>query len=145
MTGHYDFELTPAEVDNLRAFLTKGGMIFANAAAGLKPFDAAFRRELKKVLPDNDLIKLPPTHPIFSGGWNPIDRIQFTPPALRDDPTLDRPEFYGLFIDNRLAVIYTPFDIFSGVNRESNAYAKGVVADDALRLIINAITYALSH
>lgn len=145
MTGHYDFELTVAEIDNLRAFLSKGGMIFANAAAGLRPFDVAFRRELKKVFPDNDLIKLPPTHPVFSGGWNPMDRIQYTPPALRDDPTLDRPECYGLFIDNRLAVIYTPFDIFSGVNRESNAYSKGVAADDALRLAINVITYALSH
>jgi hypothetical protein len=145
MTGHYDFELTAAEIENVRTFLNKGGMLLASAAAGLKPFDTAFRRELKKAFPDNDLIKLPPTHPIFSGGWNPIDTIAYTPPALRDDPTLDRPEYYGLFLDNRPAVIYTPFDLFSGVNRESNAYAKGVTSDDALRLAINLMTFALSH
>jgi len=145
MTGHYDFELTPKEAENLRMCLARGGLLVASAAAGLKPFDVAFRRELKKVFSDNDLIKLPPTHPLFIGGWNPIDRLEYTPRALRDDPTLRDPEFYGLFIDNRLAVLYTPYDFQSGLNRESNAYAKGVASDDALRLAINILTYALSH
>ena len=27
----------------------------------------------------------------------------------------------GLFIDGRLAILYTPYDLMSGVNRESNA------------------------
>ena len=65
--------------------------------------------------------------------------------ACKDNPTLEYPEFYGLFLDGRLAVLYSPYDLMSGVNRESNAYAKGVAADDALRLVINIITYALSH
>ncbi len=117
----------------------------ATSAAGLKPFDRAFRRELKKALPSADLLKLPPTHPLFTGGWSAIDRIVYTPAALKDDPALEYPEFYGLFLDGRLAVLYTPFDLMSGVNRESNAYAKGVAADDALRLTVNIITYALSH
>lgn len=145
MTGHYDFELSPKEIENLRAYLTRGGTIVASAAAGLKPFDAAFRRELKRVFPGNDLIKLPPSHPIFLGGWNPVDKVEYTPRAARDDPTLDRPDFYGLFLDNRLAVIYTPYDFLGALNRESNAYSKGLVPDDALRITVNIITYALSH
>ena len=71
--------------------------------------------------------------------------MEYTPSALRDDPTLESPEFFGLFLDGRLAVIYTPFDLMSGVNHESNAYAKGLVADDATRVVMNIITYALSH
>ena len=63
----------------------------------------------------------------------------------KDHPELENPQFYGLFLDGRLAVIYTPYDIMSGVNRESNAYAKGVASPDALRLVINIITHALSH
>lgn len=145
MTGHYDFQFTSEEVEGLRQFLQRGGMVVASSAAGLKPFDAAFRRELKKVMPDLDLIKLPPTHPMFVGGWNPIERIEYTPTALRDDPTLEYPEFLGLFIEGRLAVLYSPFDLMSGVNHESNAYAKGITADDATRVVVNIITYALSH
>lgn len=145
MTGHYDFELTPSEVENLRAYLQRGGTLVASAAAGLSPFDAAFRRELKRVFPNASFILLPPSHVLFAGGWNIIDRVEYTPRALRDDPSLRDPEYYGLFISDRLAVLYTPYDFLGGVNREPNAYAKGLVGDDALRVAINIITYSMSH
>lgn len=145
MTGHYDYQLTDAEAAGLARYLQKGGILVASAAAGLKPFDKAFKRELKKVFPGAELIKLPPTHPLFSGGFNPVERVAYTPAALRDNPTLDTPEIYGYFLDGRLAIIYSPYDFLSGVNREANAYAKGLVDTDALRLANNIITYALSH
>jgi hypothetical protein len=145
MTGHYEFELSAEEAAGLRQYLTRGGMLVATTAAGLKPFDSAFRREIHKAFPDAELLKLPPTHPLFIGGFNPLERVEYTPTALRDDPTLEYPDFFGLFIDGRLAILYSPYDMMSGVNRESNAYAKGVATDDALRLVTNIITYALSH
>lgn len=145
MTGHYDFKLTDAEVQGLRNHLSRGGVLFASAAAGLKPFDTAFKRELQRVLPDSQLIRLPVSHQVFSSGWNPVERVTYTQPALRDDPTLTEPELYAVFIDGRIAVLYSPFDIMSGVNRESNAYAKGVITEDATRLLINAITYTLTN
>jgi len=145
MSGHYDFRFNKAEIDGLGRYLERGGMLVVSSAAGLKPFDTAWRRELKKAFPNGQMIKLPPTHPLFAGGWNAIDRIAYTPRALKDDPTLELPEFFGFFIDGRLAVLYTPYDLMSGVNRESNAYAKGVAPDDALRLVVNIITYALSN
>ncbi|HEV3022462.1 MAG TPA: DUF4159 domain-containing protein, partial [Pirellulales bacterium] len=101
MTGHYDFELTADESAGLRHYLQRGGMLVATAAAGLKPFDVAFRREIQKAFPDAQLLKLPPTHPLFTGGFNPIERVEYTPTALRDDPTLEYPEFHGLFLDGR--------------------------------------------
>ena len=42
-------------------------------------------------------------------------------------------------------MIYTPYDLMSGVNRESNAYARGLTADDALRVALNLVAYAMSH
>ena len=66
MTGHYEFELTADEAAHLGRYLKQGGMLMATAAAGLKPFDAALRRELKKALPEADFVKLPPTHPLTS-------------------------------------------------------------------------------
>ncbi len=145
MTGHYDFELTEPEAAGLAHYLQRGGMLVATAGAGLAPFDRAFKRELKKVFPRAELIKLPPTHPLFTGGWAPAERVAYTAPALRDNPTLEAPEVYALFLDGRIAVLYSPYDLMSGVNRESNAYAKGVVDTDAMKLAIDLITYALSH
>jgi Domain of unknown function (DUF4159) len=145
MTGHYDFELTEPEAAGLARYLQRGGMLVASAGAGLRPFDRAFKRELKKAFPKAELIKLPPTHPLFTGGFGPVERIAYTAPALRDNPTLEAPEVYAYFIDGRIAILYSPHDLMSGVNRESNAYAKGVVDNDALKLTINMITFALSH
>ena len=145
MTGHYDFEWSPKEVENLRGYLMRGGTLVGTAAAGFKPFDTAFRRELKKVFPDSELIKLPPTHPLFTSGWNPIGKVEYTPAVLRDNPTLEFPEFYGLLIDNRLVVVYSPYDFLGALNRESNAYSRGLTADDALRVAINIVAFVMTH
>ena len=145
MTGHYDFQLAPAEIENLATYLNNGGTLVATAAAGLKPFDTAFRREIKRVIPKGELIKLPPSHPLFTTGWNPLEKVAYSPAALRDNPGLEYPEVWGLFIDDRLVVIYSPFDLMSGMNRENNAYAKGLAPDDATRLVLNFITYSLSN
>lgn len=145
MTGHYDFAWTSEEVANMRNYLMRGGTLFATAAAGLKPFDVGFRREIKRIFPDSDLVRIPPSHPMFAGGWNPIQTVQYTPSALSDDPLLQYPEFYAVFVDQRPVVIYTPYDVFSGLNRESNAYAKGLTSDDALRVAISITTYVMSH
>jgi hypothetical protein len=145
MTGHYDFQLSDAEAAGLAHYLKRGGLLVATAGAGLKPFDRAFKRELRKVFPRAQLLKLAPTHPLFSSGWNGLERVTYTPAALRDNPTLDAPEVYAYFLDGRIAVLYSPYDVMSGVNREQNAYAKGLVDADALRLAINVITYAMSQ
>ena len=145
MTGHYDFKFTDAEIKNLRDHLTHENILFASDSTGLKPFDTAFRREIKRVFPDSELLRLPPSHPIYTSGWEPVEHVTYTPPALRDNPALNEPELYGLFLNGRLAVIYSPFDLMSGVNHESNAYAKGVVSDDATKLLINAITYCMTN
>lgn len=145
MTGHYDFEFTPAEVEHLRDYLHRGGTLVATSAAGLSPFDLAFKREIKRVLPASDLIPLPPTHRMFSGGWNPIGEIEYTATALRDSPLLKYPEFSAVFLNDRISVIYTPYDLFSSLNHEANAYARGVTEADALRVAIAVITYAMSH
>ena len=71
-----------------------------------------------------------------------IREVLLDEPGARDAPGAG---FHALFLDGRLAVLYTPFDLMSGVNRESNAYARGVTSDDALRIVTNLITYALSN
>lgn len=145
MTGHHDFQLSKEEAAGLVEYLNRGGMVIASASAGLKPFDTAFRRELKKAAKEADLIRIPPSHAIFASGWNSVEKITYTQAAQRENPSLDTPEFWGLFIDNRLSVIYTPYDLLGGVNRECNAYSKGIMPDDAERVAVNLITYALSH
>src|SRR3954453_15701798 len=65
VTGDYDFALKPAEVDNLRKFVTGGGTVIFNAARGRPEFSGGVVRELRKVFPQKSLMRLPPDHPVF--------------------------------------------------------------------------------
>lgn len=68
LTGHKDFHFLDKEVKNLRDYLTLGGCIWADSAlAGRRSrFDIAFRREIKKVLPDRDFEIVKPDHEMFN-------------------------------------------------------------------------------
>jgi hypothetical protein len=56
LTGSRDFTLTDKEVENLRKYIRLGGAIWGDASVpgqGSR-FDIAFRREMKRVMPDKD-------------------------------------------------------------------------------------------
>ena len=66
-TGRKDFTLTEAEVENLRAYLLQGGAIVANSALPGRGsrFDLAFRREMKRVIPDREFQPIDVKHRIM--------------------------------------------------------------------------------
>jgi hypothetical protein len=106
-TGHKDFQLTDQEIDNLRNYLQDGGAIWGdNALAGEgSRFDIAFRREMKRVIPDIDknFEEVPLSNDIYTKGWFPISKV---PPGMN---------YYAeplqhIDIDGRIAVLYTPND-----------------------------------
>lgn len=68
LTGHKDFHLLDNEVKNLRDYLNLGGAIWGDSAlAGRRSrFDIAFRREIKRVLPDRDFEIVPENHEVFN-------------------------------------------------------------------------------
>jgi hypothetical protein len=78
-TGHKDFILTDQEIQNLRDYLQIGGCIWGdNALAGQgSRFDVAFRREMKRVVPDLDKNFTPMsiTDEIFTKSWFPISKL----------------------------------------------------------------------
>jgi len=106
-TGHKDFKLTDQEIQNLRDYLQIGGAIWGdNALAGRgSRFDVAFRREMKRVVPDRDKNFEPVamTDPIYTKSWFPITQV---PPGMNyyNEP------LEHLDIDGKLAILYTPND-----------------------------------
>jgi hypothetical protein len=103
-TGHKDFKLTDTEVQNLRDYLQVGGAIWGdNSLAGRgSRFDVAFRREMKRVVPDPDKNFVPYnlTDEIYTKSWYPITEL---PTGMN---------YYNeaiehLDIDGKLAILYT--------------------------------------
>ena len=60
--GHGNIKFTDAEGANLRRWLEAGGFLWVDDDFGLAP---SFRREMKKLFPDAELVELPFDHPIF--------------------------------------------------------------------------------
>ncbi len=107
-TGRRDFKLTDAEVTNLRKYLLSGGAIWGDSTlpGRRSRFDIAFRREMRRVLPDKDkdFEPLPPDHEVFTKNYFP--EIRSVPQGLN---------FYQepievLRIFGQVAVIYTAND-----------------------------------
>ena len=144
ITGHEDFKLTDDEVNNLRRYLAAGGVLVGNSCCGRKSFDEAFRREIARVMPDKKLERVPLDHPVYKSVF-PIQKVEYTPLAQHDHPGLDRPTLEGIAIDNQLRVIYSPFGFVNGWSGAPNPYAREYAGNDALRLGINILVYAMTH
>jgi len=144
ITGLRDFRLTDAEVARLRSYLTSGGVLIGDSAAGRKAFDVAFRREMKRVLPDATLKVLPTDCPIYQMPYK-IRTVEYTPLANAQDVTLNAPALEGIAIDGQLAVIYSQFALANGWEQLGFAYNRGYADSDALRLGVNTFAYALTH
>ena len=99
LTGHGNIVFTPVEAENLRKYLLGGGFLHADDYYGLEP---SFRREMKKVFPDNELIELPWEHPIFHQRY---DFSQGLPKIHEHDAK--RPQAFGIVKEGRLVVLFT--------------------------------------
>jgi hypothetical protein len=103
--GRRDFKLSDQEVENLRKYVLSGGAIWGDSSlpGRRSRFDIAFRREMRRVLPDRDkdFEALPADHPIYKGGY--FQNIQTAPSGLNyyQEPV----EVLRIF--GEIAVIYT--------------------------------------
>lgn len=99
MTGHGNVVFSDADADNLRNYLTSGGFLHIDDNYGMNEY---IRKEIKKLFPNLDLIEIPATHPIFQ---KPYSFPGGVPKIHEHDGK--RPQAFGLFIDNRLVLLYT--------------------------------------
>jgi Domain of unknown function (DUF4159) len=154
MHGRHDFRLTPAERENLKEHLERGGTLLADAICASKPFAAAFRREVAAALPGHALERIPPDDPLFTdvyGGYD-IRRVTLRDPQAIDDgqPLASRqretePQLEGIKIDGRWAAIFSPYDISCALESHEAVGCRGYVQKDAARIGLNALLYSLNQ
>src|SRR5690554_2413620 len=99
MTGHGNVVFSTAEASNLRTYLEGGGFLHIDDNYGMDPF---IRPQLQKVFPDQELVELPFSHPIYN------QRFYF-PNGLPKIHEHDGkpPQGFGLFHEGRLVLYYT--------------------------------------
>ena len=100
--------LTAREVENLRRYLTFGGFLFADANG--VDFDASFRREFARVLPQHPLEALPSDHVVFKTFFI----LDSAPGRFLNKSVLE-----AALIDKRAAVMYSQNDVLGALNRNA--------------------------
>ncbi len=104
-TGHRDFKLTEKEVANLTRYVRLGGAIWGDSSlAGRRSrFDIAFRREMRRVIPDvdKDFEPIPANHPIFTQPY--FTDVKEVPPGVNyyQEPV------YALKMYDEISIFYT--------------------------------------
>jgi len=138
MTGHGNIVFSDAEVQRLRTYLENGGFIYADDDYGM---DKAFRREIRKVFPEQQLIELP-----FSYGLYHCQYEFPTGPPKTHEHDGKPPQGFGLFHNGRLVLYYTyesnPSDGWDDPEVHGDTPAKH---EEALRFGTNLVIWALTH
>lgn len=138
MTGHGSMKLSDDEAHRLRAYLENGGFLYIDDDYG---FDEFVRKEMKRVLPESEFKELPYNHPLYSAHFKFDSGVPKT--HEHDDKP---PKGYGMFVGDRLAVLYTvesnPSDGWADPEVHNDPPEK---REEALKFGANIIVYALTH
>lgn len=138
MTGHGNVVFSDNEAKKLRTYLENGGFLYVDDDYG---FDKAFRRELKKIFPDKDLMELPFSYGLYNCFYDFPNGVPKT--HEHDNKS---PQGFGIFVNGRLCVYYTyesnPSDGWADPEVHKASQAK---REEALKFGTNIIVWALMN
>jgi len=138
MTGHGNVVFSDADVSNLRNYMTSGGFLHIDDNFGM---DQYIRKEIKKIFPNTDLVEIPSNHQIFQ---KPYLFSSGLPKIHEHDGK--RPQAFGIFIDNRLVLLYT-FECDLGDGWEDPEVHNDPIGvrEKALKMGANIINYIFNN
>ena len=138
LTGHGNVVFSDKNVKLLRDYFENGGFMIIDDDYGL---DKSFRREIKKVFPNNDLVELPFNHDIYHSFYD----FENGPPKTHEHDNKP-PRGYGLFLGERMVLFYitesNPSDGWANQDVHNDPEEKRL---EALKFGTNIIVYVLSN
>jgi hypothetical protein len=138
MTGHGNVRFTDDEVIALRSILMNSGFLHADDNYGM---DESFRREMRRVFPNKDLVTLPHDHPIFSSYYQMLNGL---PKVHEHDNHL--PQALALFEGERMIMLYTyESDLGDGWEDANVHHDPLPIREASLKMGVNIIYFALTQ
>ena len=138
MTGHGNVRFSQEEAERLRWYLVHGGFLFADDNYGM---DESFRREIRKVFPEAELVELPYTHEIYHAVYDFPEGL----PKIHEHHG-GPPHGFGIFHEGRLVVFYSfNTDIGEGLEDAGVHDDPPEKREAAARMAVNTVAYALTH
>ena len=138
MTGHGNVVFSNNDIENLQNYLNSGGFLHIDDNYGM---DEYIRKEIKKLFPDTALVEIPKTHTIFQTPYSFPNGL----PKIHEHDN-KQPQAYGVFIENRLAVLYTfECDLGDGWENQEVHNDPINVREKALKMGANILNYVFSN
>lgn len=138
LTGHGNIIFSENEAANLRLYLEGGGFLHVDDNYGL---DEYFRREMKKVFPDHELVELPPDHAVFHQKYDFAEGL----PKIHEHDKKP-PQAFGLFIGERMVCLYTyESDLGDGWEDPEVHNDSREVREKALKMGANIISFVFGQ
>jgi len=138
MTGHGNVVFSNNDIQNLQNYLNSGGFLHIDDNYGM---DEYIRKEIKKLFPNTALVEIPKTHPIFQTPYSFPNGL----PKIHEHDN-KQPQAYGIFIENRLALLYTfECDLGDGWENQEVHNDPINVREKALKMGANILNYVFSN
>jgi len=138
MNGHNDFVLSPAEIENVKKYLSHGGFIFASGCCTNPNFPAAWRREFGRILANEAVRPIPYEHLIYRSFYK-ISRVR----CLNENRNI---QLEGLFYEGNLVAVMCEDGLCCAFSANNTCNeGKGVSPEDGKKLALNIAVYALTH
>jgi hypothetical protein len=138
MNGHNDFVFSEREINHLRTYLEHGGFLFASGCCTNPAFPAAWRREMGRLFPDEEVRQMPYDHPIYRAFYR-IERVR----------NLHRNQnvyLEGLFYKKRLVAVICEDGLCCAFSMDNRCnIGRGVSPEDGKRLALNIAVYVMTH
>ena len=109
---------------------------------------------MSEIFPDNELTRMPISHPIFSDefcGFT-IRQVTLREPAERENNEPARstesrvvPNLEAITIGGRTAVVFSPFALSCALENQVSLECKGYITRDAGRLGVNIVLFGLQQ
>lgn len=153
MHGRKKFTVEDKEIQNMRAALKTGGVLFADACCGSKAFDESFREFVKKLYPEGKLERIPTEDYLFSAKLNgsKIEGVKCRTEKADGAPAAEfenmQPFLEGIKEKdtNRWLVIYSKYDVGCALEKHKSSACLGHDFESALKIGSAALLYSLKR
>lgn len=153
MHGRNAFTLSAQERERLRTYVERGGVLIADSVCASEAFTNSFRAEMQATFAGKKLEPIAVSNPIFSpryGGFD-LQTVKRRDPQQAGAARLDAlvrevpPAIEGVKIGERYGVLFSPYDLSCALERQESLDCQGYVREDAARIAINLMLYAVNE
>ena len=145
LAGGSTFHVHSKVARQLRDYLNHGGTLVGEAMNASHAFTAAFEKMVSRIYPQAYLEPIPGASGIYNGritASRRITHIQYRRFYLRYHGFTTRPQLLGLVHHGRYVVIFSPYDISSGLINTHAWGINGYAPAAARKLLMNILLYA---